>query len=78
MFNSLASYILGNNNNRNSTDVLQANEDLNGATDQSINNFKFISTNGIDDEDDDWMLIEKTGMWGGNCPVKCIATMNDF
>lgn len=60
MFNSLASYILGNNTNRNSTDIIQENQDLNGATDQSISDFKFISTN--DDEDDDWMLIEKTGM----------------
>lgn len=61
MFNSLASYILGNNTNRNSTDIIQENQDLTGATDQSISNFKFISTQ--DDEDDDWMLIEKTGMW---------------
>lgn len=68
MFNSLASYILGtsnnnnNNTNRNSTDIIQENQDLNSAADQSIDNFKFISTNCDDDEEDDWMLIEKTGM----------------
>lgn len=62
MFNSLASYILGTNNtNRDSTDVIQENQQLNSASDPSIDNFKFVSANSIDDDEDDWMLIEKTG-----------------
>lgn len=60
MFNSLASYILGNGN-KNSSDNNQDDQNLSAATDDTINNFKFISTNCVDDEDDDWLLVERDG-----------------
>lgn len=61
MFNSLASYILGNGN-RNATDITQDGQQLSGASDEAINNnFKFVTTNCEDDEDDEWLLVEKGG-----------------
>lgn len=62
MFNSLASFILGNGN-RNTTDIEDHNQ--RGATDEAIdNNFKFVSTNckeTDDEEDSEWLLVEKGG-----------------
>lgn len=62
MFNSLASYILGNGN-RNATDITQdGQQQLSGAaTDETINKFKFVATNCEDDENDEWLLVEKGG-----------------
>lgn len=61
MFNSLASFILGN---RNATDI--ENHNQRGATDEAIdNNFKFVSTNCKefdDEEDNEWLLVEKGGI----------------
>lgn len=62
MFNSLASYILGNGY-RNATDITQDGQQLSGASDEAINNFKFVTTN-CEDEDE-WLLVEK----GGNLTV---------
>lgn len=61
MFNSLASYILGNGN-RNATDITQDGQQFSGAaSDEAINKFKFVTTNCEDDEDDEWLLVEKGG-----------------
>lgn len=60
MFNSLASYILGNGN-RNATDITQDDQNSRGASDEAINNFKFVTTSCEDDEDDEWLLVEKGG-----------------
>lgn len=62
MFNSLASYILGNGN-RNSTDIIQDEQNLRGTSDEANNNFIFIATGCEDDEDDDWLLVEKGGYY---------------
>lgn len=59
MFNSLASYILGNGN-RNATDITQDGQQLSGASDEAINNFKFVTTS-CEDEDEEWLLVEKGG-----------------
>lgn len=62
MFNSLASFILGNGNNRNATDI--EDQSQRGATDEAIDNFKFVSTNckeNDDDDDSEWLLVEKRG-----------------
>lgn len=61
MFNSLASFILGNGN-RNATELEDQN--LHGATDEAVNSFKFVSTNckeNDDEEDCEWLLVEKGG-----------------
>lgn len=61
MFNSLASYILGNGN-RNATDITQEDNNTTGAIDErEFNNYKFVATSAEDDEDDEWLLIEKKG-----------------
>lgn len=59
MFNSLASYILGNGN-RNATDITQDGQQFSGASDEAINNFKFVTTS-CEDEDEEWLLVEKGG-----------------
>lgn len=60
MFNSLASYILGNGN-RNATDITQDGQQISGASDEAINNFKFVTTS-CEDEDEEWLLVEKGGI----------------
>lgn len=61
MFNSLASYILGNGN-RNATDITKEDNnttaEVNG--ERGIDNYKFVTTS-AEDEDDEWLLIEKRG-----------------
>lgn len=59
MFNSLASYILGNGN-RNATDIIQDGQQISGASDEAIDNFKFVTTS-CEDEDEEWLLVEKGG-----------------
>lgn len=60
MFNSLASYILGNGN-RNPANISPDEQNLSDTNVDTINNFKFISTNADGDDDDEWLLVEKGG-----------------
>lgn len=61
MFNSLASYILGNGNRN--TDITQDDQQFSGAeTDEAINKFKFVAANCDDEEVNEWILVEKGGM----------------
>lgn len=68
MFNTLASYLLGNSTVKNPTDTepeVKPTADTiencaSHANDQNIK-FNIITTN-CEDEEDDWLLVEREGM----------------
>lgn len=55
MFNTLASYLLGNNNNDTNTSNLQTHPEFSYTVEPNLVT--------IPDEDEDWLLVDKEGIY---------------